>query len=114
MKNLTILVGVLILLSCQKSEIKPRIFVKSFVSFRASYVNEVFNNECDSIYISVHGSQSFAFATHNNPCLNISYGFNMWVKDSVSTAPYIIRTERDTLEQGLLIFTVDGARLIKV
>lgn len=114
MKNLTMLVASILVLSCQKSEIKPRVFVKSFVSFRASYVNEVHNNECDSIYISVQGSQSFAFVTHNNPCLNISYGFNMWANDSISTSPYIIRTERDTLEQGFLTFTIDGVSLVKV
>lgn len=108
-----LLLSVVVLLSCQKSEIKPRVFVKSFVSFRASYVNEVHNNECDSIFISVQGSQSFAFETHNNPCLNISYGFNMWANDSISTSPYIIRTERDTLEQGLLTFTVEGVMMFK-
>lgn len=109
-----VLLLALIAISCQKQEIKPRSFVKSVVSFRSSYVNDKFDKGYDSIFIKVQGVQSFSFATYDNPCANTSFGFNTWHIDSVANIPYIISTDRDTLEMGLLTFTVNGFYVSKV
>jgi len=93
------------LLSCQKEESKVY-FVRSKVDFRASYVNDLCAKEYNSVTIEVQGLQTYTFNTDNNPCMNRAYGFSMYSKDSIAYVPYIIRTERDTLESGLLQFKV--------
>lgn len=104
MKKLLLIIAVG-LLSCQKQETKL-FFVRSKVDFRATYVNDLCAKEYNSITIEVQGLQTYTFNTDNNPCMNRAFGFSMYSKDSVAYVPYIIRTERDTLESGLLQFKV--------
>lgn len=102
------------LLSCQKSTVKPVVRLSSHVSFRSSYINALHSQSYDSVYIEVLNNQTFGFATHDNPCKNVSYGFSLYAPDTVKTIlPYIIRTERDTLERGVLWFGVDCPKLVK-
>jgi hypothetical protein len=104
MKKLLLVIAVG-LLSCQKEQSKLN-FVRSKVDFRASYVNDLCAKEYNSVTIEVQGLQTYTFNTDDNPCMNRAYGFSMYSNDSVAHVPYIIRTERDTLESGLLVFKV--------
>jgi hypothetical protein len=102
------------LLSCQKSEVKPIVRLSSQVSFRASYINDKYAQNYDTIYLEVLDNPTYSFATHDNPCKNVGYGFSLYAPDTmVSVLPYMIRTERDTLERGLLKFSIDNPILVK-
>jgi hypothetical protein len=101
------------LFSCSK-EIKPNNLLKSTVDFRASYVNERFNEGYTQLTIEVNGLESYSFETYSNPCLHQSFGFSTLTQNESQTIPYIIRTDRDTLEVGVLTFNVSGVKLVKV
>lgn len=102
------------LLSCKKDDVSQKVgLVKSTVRFKASYINTQFTNDCDSIFLEVKGLQSYSFATSDDPCKNVSYGFRTYHEDTITYIPYIIRTDRDTLENGYLTFTSSGFNYIK-
>lgn len=112
MKKL-LFISVLALISCKKEDIKSN-FLRSTVDFRASYVNDKYNSQYDCIKINVEGNESYVFDTYSNPCLHQSFGFNMTSTQDTTFLPYSITTERDTLESGMLMFTVNGSKLVKV
>lgn len=99
--------------SCSK-EVKPLNLLKSSIDFRASYVNDKFEQGYKTLTIEVSGNETYTFDTYSNPCLHESFGFNLTTQDESKTIPYIIRTDRDTLEVGVLTFTVSGVKLVKV
>jgi hypothetical protein len=101
----------LLLLSCQKSDIKKVMQLSSRVQFTASFVNELHKGGCDTISIIVSGNDSFSFQTYNNPCLNTSFGFTTWHEDTLTKLPYVIVSDRDTVENGLLTFTKSGFKV---
>jgi hypothetical protein len=105
MKKLLLIIAVG-LVSCSKNDFKEKFFVRSKVDFRATYVNDLFIKEYKNVTIEVNGLQTYTFNTDNNPCMNRAYGFSMYSNDSIAYVPYIIRTDRDTLEVGLLQFKV--------
>jgi hypothetical protein len=108
------LFAVIGLFSCQKSIVKPTVRLSSQVSFRASYINEKFDQGYDTIYIEVLNNPTYSFTTHDNPCKNVGYGFSLYAPDTMeSVLPYVIRTDRDTLEYGLLKFSIDNPILVK-
>lgn len=109
-----VFIPLICLLSCQKSEVKPVVRLSSQVSFRATYINNLHALGYDSVYIEVLNNETFSFVTHDNPCKNIGYGFSLYAPDTVKTIlPYIIRTERDTLERGVLWFDVTTPIMVK-
>jgi hypothetical protein len=98
----------LLLVSCQKTELKKVTQLRSKVQFTASFVNGLHKEGCDSISINVSGNDSFSFQTYDNPCLNTSFGFTTWHEDTVTQLPYVVVSDRDTVKSGLLTFTKSG------
>lgn len=113
MKKLFLL-ACIALLSCQKDDVSHKtVLVKSTVRFRAGFTNAQFQRGCDSMYLEVKGQRLIALKTNNNPCHNGAWGFRMYSEDTITYIPYIIRTERDTIESGVLPFTVSGFTYVK-
>lgn len=103
----------LALLSCKKDESDKTVLVKCTVRFRAGFTNAQFQRGVDSLYLEVKGLQSYALKTNNDPCHNGAWGFRAYSEDTITYIPYIIRTERDTIESGVLPFTVSGYTYVK-
>lgn len=98
-------------IGCAKSEIKPSKYLNARVRFRASFINEQYNRGVKYLTIEVIGSQTYTFVTHNNPCGNMAYQFRELSKADTCFIPYLVRTERDTLAVGMLLFA-DNPELV--
>lgn len=80
---------------------------KYTIDIRASYVNHQFAEGKDKIIVEC--LDTYEFNTYSNPCLHQSFGFNQQSTEKQKGIPYIIRTERDTLEIGFIY-----GKLVKV
>jgi hypothetical protein len=99
-----IFISLLLLASCQKTESKKSVFLNSTLYFTASYVNELHSSGQDSVFVELSNGELRTFATHSDPCLNISFMFNTWSTDTLVLVPFSIRSEREQLETGVLKF----------
>lgn len=98
MKKL-ILLSVLAFASCKKEDVT--IYQNKYtIDIRASYVNKQFAEGKQKIIVEC--LDTYEFDTYSNPCLHQSFGFNQSSTEKQKSIPYIIRTERDTLEIGVL------------
>lgn len=101
-----ILLSVLAFASCKKEE--QVIYQNKYtIDIRASYVNKQFAEGKEKIIVEC--IDTYEFDTYSNPCLHQSFGFNATSTIQNQSIPYIIRTERDTLEMGLI-----SGKIIKV
>lgn len=101
-----LLLSVLAFASCQKEEqvIHQN---KYTIDIRASYVNQQFAEGKDKIIVEC--LDTYEFDTYSNPCLHQSFGFNQQSTENQKGIHYMIRTERDTLEVGVIY-----GKLVKV
>ena len=110
MKKLFLLLSVSVV-GCAKVETKPSKYVNTTVRFKASYINEQYEKDVKNLTIEVEGLETYAFVTHDNPCGNMSFQFRTLSTEDSCFVPYMVRTERDTLEVGMLLFS-DNAELV--
>lgn len=101
-----IILSVLAFASCQK-EAKTIYQNKYIIDIRASFVNKQFAEGKEKIIVEC--IDTYEFETYSNPCLHQSFGFNATSTIQNQSIPYIIRTERDTLEMGLI-----SGKIVKV
>lgn len=110
MKKLFLLLAVSVI-GCAKVETKPSKYVNATVRFRASYINEQYERDINNITIEVEGLETYTFVTHDNPCGNMAFQFRTLSQEDSCFVPYMVRTERDTLSVGMLLFS-DKSELI--
>ena len=94
-----LLLSVLAFASCKK-EVQTIYQNKYTIDIRASYVNKQFVEGKEKIIVEC--LDTYEFETYSNPCLHQSFGFNQSSTEKQKGIPYIIRTERDTLEMGVI------------
>ena len=101
-----LLLSVLSFASCKKEE--QVIYQNKYtIDIRASYVNKQFAEGKNIIIIEC--LDTYEFETYSNPCLHQSFGFNQQSTEKQKGVSYMIRTERDTLEVGVIY-----GKLVKV
>lgn len=110
MKKIFIVLA-LSLVGCAKEESKPSKYLNATVRFRAPYINEQFERDVKNLTIEVEGLETYTFVTHDNPCGNIAFQFRTLSTEDSCLVPYMVRTERDTLEVGMLVFS-DNSELV--
>lgn len=104
---LTIALVLIGLTSCKKEEIKPAEAYFATIHLPASFINRMYNEGNDSIYVEVTQNKTLAMATSNNPCYSQGFGYHKTVKENTPEI-YSIRTERVFIESDVLIYTKEG------
>jgi hypothetical protein len=109
MKKLFISIGLIMLglTSCKKEEIKPAETYWATIHLPASFINRMYNEGNDSIYVEVTQNKIISMATSNNPCYSQGFGYHKTVKENTPEI-YTIRTERLFVESDLLIYKKEG------
>ena len=97
-----LLLSVLAFASCKK-EARTIYQNKYTIDIRASYVNKQFAEGKEKIIVEC--LDTYEFETYSNPCLHQSFVFNQSSTEKQKGIPYIIRTERDTLDIGIIYST---------
>lgn len=102
----------IVFISCRKED-EPILEFRAKIKVTAQLSNRLYEEGHDSVYVYVSGQRTFSFKTHNDPCLNISYGYMAMKRMKSYSEPYIVSTERDTIESGILYFdTISSLKVI--
>lgn len=102
----------IVFISCRK-EYEPIFEFRAKIKLTADFSNRLYNEGHDSVYVSVSGQRTFSYKTHDNPCLNISYGYMAMKRLKEYSEPYTISTERGIIESGVLYFdTIPSTKII--